>query len=507
MPTERAAILENAKYLREIRPLDPAEIADYVESRPHPAVVRQVIREEALALRVIERDDDTFVPVSEEPVSPRRETVRALPTRIEDRLETLLVERYGPDWPAGESGERLRAAIRDLKRRYHRGAPVEYGPDAAAGYALYHLPAYYASVHYVLEDLAERALLDRHLRVLDVGAGVGGPALGLFEYLPSDALVEYHAIEPGDGATILESLLETTGPNVHARIHRQPIEETCLDGLGTGGSFDLVLAANVCSELEDPARVIQRCLEACSPEGSLVMTAPADRRTSIQLRELERSLEESAGATVYGPTVRLWPGERPSDLGWTFDVRPDLEVPGFQQRLDAAASTDPEHEPGEFLNVDVQFAYSILRRDGTRRIDLELDPGRFARMAEMDRHVTNRIDLVAAKLSPALRPGGTELLGPTGTPGRSLRDARGTNDGSASTRAGEGPNPIFKISDGSERVDHYAVLTVETALNRALLAADYGDVVRFEAVLVLWNDDEEAYNLVVDEETIVDPVA
>ena len=198
----------------------------------------------------------------------------------------------------------------------------------------------------------------------------------------------------------------------------------------------------------------------------------------MQLRELERAVADRTvdtganTATIYGPAVRLWPGETPADRGWSFDVRPDLEVPPFQRRLEEAA-TDAEHTPGEFVNVDVQFSYSILRLDGNRRIDLELDPGRWAKLAEMERHVTNRIDLVAAKFSRSL-----------------------TDDPDA--------NPLFKITDGSEAVGHYAVVTNETALNRPLFEADYGDVLAFEGALALWNDDERAYNLVVDEETVVD---
>jgi hypothetical protein len=44
-------------------------------------------------------------------------------------------------------------------------------------------------------------------------------------------------------------------------------------------------------------------------------------------------------------------------------------------------------------------------------------------------------------------------------------------------------------------------------LNEALLEAPYGSLLRFENVLVLWNDDEAAYNLIVDGETVVDRLA
>jgi hypothetical protein len=160
----------------------------------------------------------------------------------------------------------------------------------------------------------------------------------------------------------------------------------------------------------------------------------------------------------------------PADRGWSFDERPRIEAPAFQRRLDDAGG-----EPGTFRNETVKFSYSLLRTDGERRVDVRADPSRHARMADMEGHVTDRIDLLGVKLS------------------RNLSDD-------------EGGNPLFKIGDGSERLEQYAVLTRESGLNRDLLAADYGAVLQFENALALWNDDEGAYNLVVDAETVVDVV-
>ncbi|WP_323171296.1 class I SAM-dependent methyltransferase [Natrialba sp. PRR66] len=522
MTDQREAIRSNAKYLRNVRPIDPDEICEYVAGNPHPAVVRQHLREDAPDLGLIEREDGTFVPVSDDPVRPNRGPVREFPERYAQALENFLVDRYGVNWHAGAAGDLLRSTIRRFKARYLERRSVTYDDDVAAGYAIYHLPGYYAAIQYALDDLAERGLLGRNLRVLDVGAGVGGPALGLCEYLPEDALVEYHAVEPSAAADVLETLLAETGQNVHATIHRSPIEDidpTTLGSTDGTAEFDLVLACNVLNELAAPTTVARSLLDALAPDGTLLAMAPADKNTSIALREIERELEderirapsefsalESGGddaageaadeadsdgetadrchrgrVTVYGPTVRLWPGERPSDRGWSFDVRPDLDVPAFQRRLDEATPADDEHAPGEFVNVDVQFSHSLLRLDGTRRIDIELETDDWAKMAEMERHVTNRIDLVAAKVSRSL-------------------------SGAAESEYGEKPNPLFKISDGSEAIDHYAVLTSETSLNRPLLEAEYGEVCSFEQILALWNDDEEAYNLVVDEETVVDRI-
>ena len=470
---QREAIRANAKYLRHVRPIDPDEIAEYVEGYPHPGVVRRVLREEAFDLGLRERTDGTFVPASEGPIEPTFDGVEAFPEPYAAVLEELLVERHGPEWADGETGDRLRHVIRDLKEEYYRQRPVVYDEDAALGYACYHLPDYYAAIQYVLHELGTAGLLPATLRVLDVGAGVGGPALGLVDYLGDEALVDYHAVEPSAATTVLESLLAETGPNVHATVH-----STTIEAFEPDGEYDLIIAANVLSELDDPVTTLERLLPSLSDDGALVTLAPADKHTSIGLREVERELVDAPSEyDVFSPTLRLWPGESPTDRGWSFDVKPDLAVPAFQRRLDEGRRAGPEERDpatGEFVNVDVQYSYAIIRRDGVRRVAFDPSPKRFAKLAETERHVTDRINVAAVKLS------------------HSLSEA--------------GANPVYKVGDGSESIDHYAVLTRETSLNSALRTADYGDVLVLERVLALWNDDEEAYNLVVDDETIVDAI-
>ncbi|MFB6082993.1 MAG: small ribosomal subunit Rsm22 family protein [Halorientalis sp.] len=463
---QREGVRDSARYLRSVRPIDPAEIREYVEGRPHPAAVTQVLREEAFDLGLVETAEGTFEPVEDEPLSVPVNGVDSFPSAYATALEDLFVAEYGAGWPEGETGDRIRERIRELKTDYLWGNAVEYDRETALAYALYHLPDYYAAVQYVLADLIADGLLSRKLRVLDVGAGVGGPALGLADLVPEDALVEYHAVEPSAATDVLAAVLDETGRNFRPTVH-----ETTAEAFEPEGEYDLLLFANVLSELDDPAGVVERYRESLAADGSLVALAPADRETAIGLREVEREVED--GLTVYAPAVRLWSGATPTDEGWSFDVRPDLEPPGFQRRLDEAAG-GPDHEPGEFVNVDVQYAYTIMRPDGKRRIDFSPSVSEFARMADMDTHVSNRIDVAAIKLSHDL--------------------------------AGEDANPLFKVGDGSEQVAHYAVLTRESALNEALVTAAYGDLLLCENVLALWNDDEEAYNLVVDDESVVDRV-
>ena len=464
-PDQRDRILSNAKYLRNVRPLDPEEISEYVEGQPHPAVVRQVLREETFDLDVVEREDGTFEPAPEEPMRVSFRGVESLPERRSRALEDLLVDAFGPDWPTGDDGDRLRSRISQVKDRYLRQADVRYDELTALGYAAYHLPDYYAATQYVLADLAREGLLPKRLRVLDMGAGVGGPALGLLDLVPDDALVDYHAVEPSAAADVFEALVSPDDSNVRTTVHR-----TSAESFDPDGPFDLILFGNVLSELDDPEAVVAEYLDALAEDGTTVALAPADRNTATQLREIERAVADRGRATVYAPTVRLWDGESPDSESWSFDVQEDLDVPPFQRRLDEAA-TDPNHEPGEFVNVDVQYAYSVLRLDGKRRVEAEGSREFAAKMADGESLVTRRVNLVAIKLSNDLSDGG---------------------------------NPLFLVGDGSQETDFFAVLTDESSLNADLTRAEYGSLLFLENALVLWNDDEAAYNVVVDAETVVD---
>ena len=474
MSVDREALRDTARYLREVRPVDPDEVYEYLPDRPHQAVVRTALREEAFDLGLFEREDGTFVPAADEPVDPPGWSPDGLPGEYVDAVEDLLFERHGLDWHEGDSGDALRETVDRMKEDYVRGRSVEYDDDAALAYALYHQPDFYAAVGYVLDRLADRGLLPRTLRVLDVGAGTGGPALGLHDYLPDDALVDYHAIEPSANADVLETMLGDTRRNFRTTVHRETAEAFDPDDLG---DVDLLLFGNVLSELADPEAVVSRYLETVAADGACLLLAPADLETSTGMRRVERAVAPPASdASVYAPDLRLWPEEAPADRGWSFERRPDLAVPSFQRKLDAAATRDYDDEPGTYVNTDVKFSWAILRPDGERRHPVVASADRRHRMADSEAHVTDRVNLLCVKLSGDLSPH-------------------------------DDANPLFKVGDGSERLEHYLVLAGESSLNRDLREAPYGAVLSVENVLILWNDDEGAYNLVCEAETVVDLVA
>ena len=76
---DREAVRSNAKYLRQVRPIDPDEICAYIDGQPHPAVVKQTLREEAFDLGLVEREDGTLIPVDSGPVEYDQWTPEAFP--------------------------------------------------------------------------------------------------------------------------------------------------------------------------------------------------------------------------------------------------------------------------------------------------------------------------------------------------------------------------------------------------------------------------------------------
>lgn len=456
-------VLDAARYLRSVRPIDPAELVAYTEAAATPSAIRAVLREWASDLALVERSDGTFAPPSTEPIAAIGEPIDRLPTDREAFLESQLDEHRGGGWADGEAAKRFREQLRDLKARYLDGGAVSYDADDADAYLLYHFPRSYAATRYVLDALFEAGLHDHHLRVLDVGAGVGAHLAAVDDATPSDALVEYVAVEPSPLSVHLEALAgDGVDRNTHVTHHDAHFEAVEL-----ADAFDLVVLGSVLSEVASPRALARKALEHVAPDGSWLAIAPADARTSTQLRDIERELEGDAG--IFAPTLRLWPDRRPSDTCWSFIEQPPLAVPRVQRRLAAGAD-----DGDAIINSAVRYSYSVLRPDGARRYDVTASGASVLPLADVADAVGERVDAIAVKLSGDL-----------------------ADDG----------NAVYRIGDGSQSVPCFAVLVAPSVLNRPLETAPYGAVVHLHNALVLWNDDEGAANLVVDDEVEVAVVA
>lgn len=455
-------IVDAARYLRSVRPIDPAELTEYTAVDTDPERVASVLRDRALELELVEREDGTFVPPGEAPIESTGLPIESLPPALDELLVDRLTTRRGSEWATGEAGMSFRAVVRDLKARYLEGGDPGYDSDDADAYLLYHFPRSYVATRYVIAELVEAGLLGRSLRVLDIGAGVGAHLAAIDAIAPEDALLEYIAVEPSPLVEHLEAVSSTTGRNTHVTVHRSPFETAAVEG-----TFDLVLLGNVLSEVNDAEVFARRALDVVDADGSLVCIAPADPRTSVQLRRVERALEYRA--SVFSPTIRLWPGRRPTDECWSFVEHPPISTPTVQR--DLAAEAD---DRAPYINTEIRTSYSILRPDGRRRYPIDASDARVVALGDVESAVGDRVDALAVKLSGDLA---------------------------------EAANPVYRIGDGSQDVPVFAVHVAPGALSTALPSAPYGAVLRLDRTLVLWNEDEGAINLVVDDETLVEQVA
>lgn len=470
-----ATILDSAKYLRTVRPIDPAELASYLPDSITQTDVNHVLREHAVDLQLVEHADGTYGPPPETAREIPFEPIVEIPEEIQRNLEAILVEEYGSDWWRDQTGDRLRRAIREFKQAYLERSDVTYDRDAVYGYSIYHLPASFAAIQYELAKLDQASLLPGRLRVLDVGAGVGGQALGLFDFVDRETLVEYHAIEPSEPATeLLSTFLESSPSNVHCTITVSEIE-----GVTPEGPYDLILLCNVLNELSEPVKVLDALRKSLDPSGTLLVIEPADEQTSRGLRSIESLfLSRHPEVSVFTPTQRLWDGQQPADDCWSFTSYPDLAVPLVQRQLDEGRrreSTDREPATREFINVDVRYSPTHFRLDDQVRVPFYPAGERFRSLRNAESSVTERIDLAAMKLSSSLAE---------------------TND----------DNPLYVIGDGSQREEWFAVHINQTGLTTQLTDAAYGDLLLLSNALVLWNEDESAFNLVVDDEAVVERV-
>lgn len=457
-------VLDAARYLRSVRPLDPSELLEYTTTESTVDQVRAVLRTHAVALGLVEGDDGLFRPASNEPIHGSLETIDALPPALSEFIEERLGETHGPAWARGESGTAIRERIRDLKERYLIGGSIEYDQLDADAYLLYHFPRSYAATWYTVGELLEVGRLNRTLRVLDLGAGVGAHLAAVDDLTPDETLVEYVGVEPSPLVEHLKALsTNRLSRNTHVRVREVPIEDLTLEQ-----EFDIVLLGNVLSEVNDPIGLAHDSLGYLASEGTWIAIAPADPRTSVQLRTVERSIEETM--TVFSPTLRLWPGRQPTDECWSFVEWPSLSVPPFQQRLREAAERDGD----AFVNTEVRYSYSIMRTDGVRRYELDASETDSLPLGRTSSAIGERVDVIVVKLSGDL-----------------------ASDG----------NPIYRVGDGSQTEDCFGTHVSLTEMNRSLKEAPYGAVLRFERALVLWNDDEEAINLVIDDETFIDQLA
>ncbi|MDD5503046.1 MAG: class I SAM-dependent methyltransferase [Candidatus Thermoplasmatota archaeon] len=399
---------------------------------------------------------------SVKPTAPRAQPNRTpemqrIPMGVEVKIEQYIEAALGADWKQAQM-PRMRDEILKLKKRYWNFSGTSYGMWPTLAYLAYHFPAYYCQMRNVYSNLLSCGIIKEKMRILEVGAGTGAPARAFADFLPEVIQAEYDALEPyDDSVKAMKFILDGANPLCKFNFIEKPIEQ-----FTPTAKYDLILMANVASELRNPEEAISKLMENfIAPGGSLVVVEPAELRISTQLREMQRAFHKKY--TVFAPCTYLW-GPRCEGRCWSFVQVPDIAPTKLQREISNGEKA--------LMNVDIKYSHFILRKGGAPLKKFRGNPRMDARMMDMERHVERRINLTCAKMSGNL--------------------SENTN--------------LFKICDGSARHEHYAVLNPRdvSESNRGLIDAEYGEILRFRNVLVLESKKENAYNLVIGKNTEVE---
>jgi hypothetical protein len=130
-------------------------------------------------------------------------------------------------------------------------------------------------------------------------------------------------------------------------------------------------------------------------------------------------------------------------------------------------------EPFRYVNTDIKYSYVVLRKDGKTRESYHVPYGsRVLRISQIRRHVEKRINLIAAKMSQNL---------------------------------GDANNLIFRLCDGTADTLVFAVIPSFhiTPENEAIVSAPYGAILELKGVLVRYNKEHDAYNVLVSRNTVI----
>lgn len=161
-------------------------------------------------------------------------------------------------------------------------APL-FALDMAKAYALYFMPVNFAKVLYLLDELPED-FKRRPIAVLDYGCGPGTASLAFQEW----------SSQPPTSLTLVDhspAMLEQAQALVRAEGHAVDFQSTA-QFTADSRRFDLILLANVLTELPSPARA-QLLAQLCSrltATGTILILEPALQRVTREMQALRDTI-------------------------------------------------------------------------------------------------------------------------------------------------------------------------------------------------------------------------
>jgi SAM-dependent methyltransferase len=315
------------------------------------------------------------------------------------------------------------------------------------------------------------------MRILDIGTGAGTVPLAIIDFCNrlDDYQAIVHSIEKYDENIEAYKHLVPEYAAFKSRITiEDPIKADIkkLNMEKIPDNIDLIVFSNVLNELEETsieekADLVMKLSEKLSENGNIIIIEPADKINSVEARNLIIRLK-SKGLGIYGPCSFIWGAGCNPEKCWSFEQKADIKP---TRLMEATADCEDSYR---FMNTDIKFTYAILRKDNLTEKEYRAPvKARFARLADLQKHVDKHINVVASLMSGDL---------------------------------GNEKYSLYKVCDGSSRKPVYAVIPFHNISedNTVLRTAKYGDILSITNVLVNYNQDNDSYNLLVGKGTFIE---
>ncbi|MGZ4863308.1 MAG: small ribosomal subunit Rsm22 family protein [Halobacteriota archaeon] len=416
--------------------------------------------------------------------SKRQETFlaeRSIPDILSQSIEAYITKKVGKEWSDPVILERLRRAIvaqkDDYWNRSQKGSLQYTKGYSVLGYLAYHFPVYFMQTEHLLKMLADNGLLKKNMNILDVGTGPGVVPLAIADFYSrlDDARATIWSLERFEehieAFIYLRNACVPPGGKVSIR---PPFNADIrdIDHVALPDAFDVITLSNVLNELVDrtpgeQAEIVTQLSERLAPDGSLLIVEPADRENAIRMRTLTITLLKKE-LSLFGPCSFLWGSTCTAPRCWSFETAPAIKPLRLMETL---ANCEESYR---YVNTDIKYSYSILRKDTLKQKSYHLAPGsRFLRFSKLHLHIGKRINVAGIKMSAEL---------------------------------GDARSHVFKLCDGTAKKPVYAALPSYhiTRENDSIICAPYGSILELRNTLVRYNRQYDAYNLLVNRNTQIE---
>jgi hypothetical protein len=405
---------------------------------------------------------------------------RELPGVLTQAIEQYISKKVGKDWKDPVIIDRLRKAIVAQKDDYWKPQAkrsLQYTKGySVLGYLAYHFPVYFTQTQYLLSMLARDGLLKKSMTILDVGTGPGVVPLAIADFYSrlEGAKADIYSLEKSEEH--IEAFLhlrDTLVPKGGPVSIKPPVKVDIRDlsNAKIPDKVDLIIFSNMLNELPDidqegRAAIVARLSEHLASDGSILIIEPADEENATRMRSLTVTLQ-ARGLFIHSPCAFIWGTPCTAPRCWSFETAPAIKMTFL---MDILARCEESYR---FVNTDIKYCYAVLRKDGLKKTSYRLPAGsRYLRLSKIQEHVGKRINVAGLKMSGEL---------------------------------GNSRDHVYKICDGTAKTPVYAVLPSYhiTPENDLLTSAPYGSILEMKGVLVRFNKAHNAYNLLVNRNTLV----